>query len=100
MSFSYAGRPSDDISSLLRLDDGLGERIQRDVTGEKLFEHGTEDEHPRAFKSVFIEENGDLEAAGERDRAGGLDAAHDRGDLRMAHTFDLFFEKGVRRIGV
>src|SRR5215510_14727787 len=50
LAYSHACRPSNDLSALFAANNGLSEGIQRDVFGEKLFQHSAECEYSGAFE--------------------------------------------------
>jgi hypothetical protein len=60
---------------LQRSDDGFRKRIQGHVSGEESLQHRAKEKQSRAVKSVFIEEQGDLQSAGKTNRPGNINPA-------------------------
>jgi hypothetical protein len=54
-----------DFAASWRSENRFGERIDRDVPGEELREHRSEDEGTSAFERQLVDVHGDLETAAE-----------------------------------
>src|SRR2546421_10251446 len=82
-------RPSHDLPALLSSNDCLGERVQRNVLGEKLFEGGPKDKNTGSFERIFIEGQGQFQAAGESDWSRCFHTADYRPALDFLQALDL-----------
>src|SRR5215510_3433002 len=98
MPQSDARRPAHDLATLDGAYHRLREVVEPSIFHEEAVENGTQQEGAAAFERLFIEHDGDFDAAGGRAAGGAMDPAHHRRAVDAAHAANLAFGRAVGEV--
>src|SRR5215212_1861518 len=98
MPQSDARRPAHDLAALDGAYDRLREVVEPSILHEEAIENGAQQERAAAFEGLFVERDGDLDAARRRAAAGAVHPAYHRCAVDAAHAADLALGCAVGKV--